>query len=263
MRTAIAISLSLLSLSVTRPAPAQATDTITLAVGDPRVDGTMYKEHWATAERSLLKDGKVVRSVRYRSHTYVTTWHGTKVCVVESVPGPDGTDRDFYEKTILDQRTTALLHIETRDGTGRSLVATVSGTHVAGHSRASASVPEEPLDFTLDAPSYFAPFIDAAVGATPIHEGQVWRVPAFSFGPTARKTTWHTVRVVGREDASAPRGMANAWIAEDDAGATKIWITMDPPYLPQVLYTLPDGSITRFASQLLVTGGHTIGLTAP
>jgi hypothetical protein len=259
MRIAIAISICVLSLSATQRVVAQAGDTITLTVGHPSVDGTMYKEHWASAERSILKDGKVVQSLRYRSHTYVTTWHGAQVCVVESVPGPDGTDREFYEKSVLDQKSTALVHIEARDGTGRTLVADVDGKRVTGKSRASRTAPEEQLDFTLDSPSFYSPFVDAAIGATGIREGQVWRVPVFSFGRMGRKTEWHTLRLVGRESSSAPDGMAGAWIVEDPAGQSRIWITMEPPYLPQVLHTLPDGSVARFASKLLPPEGRSLG----
>jgi hypothetical protein len=259
MRISIVISMCVLSLSTAQRTVAQTGDTITLTVGDPAVDGTIYKEHWASAERSILKDGKVVRSLRYRSHTYVTTWHGAQVCVVESVPGPDGTDREFYEKTVLDQKSTALVHIEARDGTGRTFVADVDGKHVTGKSRASRTAPEEQIDFTLDTPSYYVPFADAAIGATNIREGQIWRVPVFSFSSTGRKTEWHTLRLLGRESSSAPDGMAGAWIVDDPAGQSRIWITMEPPYLPQVLRTLPDGSVARFASQLLPPEGHSAG----
>lgn len=259
MRFLLVAVVCIVCLAAPQRIVAQTRDTITLTVGHPSVDGTIYKEHWASAETSLLRDGNVVHSNSYRNHTYVTVWHGHPVCIVESIPTPGEGDQKFYGKTVLDQKSTALLHIETRDGTGRVLNADVDGTHVTGTFRASQSAPEEHLDFTLETPSYYVPFIDAAVGASPMREGQVWRVPAFSFGPTARKTKWHTLRVIGRESESAGQGMAGAWIVEDETGPAKIWITMDPPYLPQVLQTLPDGSVSRFASQLIPSPAQSLG----
>jgi hypothetical protein len=230
----------------------QKPDTITLVVGHPSVDGRIYKAHWSEARRSVMKDGQVVRSLTYWNHTYTTNRDGVPVCVVESQPMPGGPDPEFYEITVLDARTTALRHIEQRDGSGKWLVADIDGAHVTGRFRASRDAVEERLDFTLETPSYFVPFVDAAIGATPIRDGQVWRVPTFSFAPTARKTDWHTFHIVGRETVPAKEGTNNAWVIEDDALVrTKIWITYEPPYLPQVLRYLSDGSVARFASRVI------------
>jgi hypothetical protein len=231
---------------------AQSVDTITLTVGHPSVDGTTYKEHWARASRSIMKDGKVIKSVTYRSHTYVTKRAGVPVVVVASEPYPDGPDQAFREETVLDLHTTALVHVEQHDGTGRLLIADVAGTHVTGRLRASRSEPEEAFDFTLETPAFFTPFVDAAIGATPIRDGQVWRVPTFSLGPKGRKVVWRTYHIVGHEPVPALSEVNDAWIVQDDApGPTKIWITYEAPYLPQVLQYLPDGSVTRFASSLV------------
>jgi hypothetical protein len=248
------VAVLLVSATMTGLGAAQSADTITLTVGHPSVDGTIYKPHWAAAERSVTKDGHVVSAIKYQSHTYVTEWRGVSVCVVESVPYPNGSDQQFYEITVLDRRTTALLHIELRDGTGKMLTADVSGTRVTGVLRASREAREETLDFTLETPSYYSPFVDAAIGATQIREGQVWRVPAFTFAETGRKTEWHDFHIVGHDKVLAGKSTVDAWITEDDAPIrTRIWITMEPPYLPQVLRYLPDGSIGRFASQVIST----------
>jgi hypothetical protein len=230
----------------------QATDTITLSVGHPSVDGRIYKAHWATATITTEKAGKVVRSFTYWNHTYRTQRDGVPVCIVESLPMPDGSDSQFYALTVLDLRTTALRHVEERDGTGRFLMADIDGAHVTGRFRASHAAAEERLDFTLDAPSYYEPFADAAIGATQIRKGQVWRVPTFAFDPAARHTTWHTFHIVGRETVPAKDGRTDAWIVEDDASApTKIWITYVPPYLPQELDPAADGAVERFTSSVV------------
>lgn len=241
-------------------ARAQTSDTITLTVGHPSVDGSIYKEHWATATRSLLKDGAVVRTITYRSHTYITRQNGVPVVIVASEPGPETQDRSFRDVTVLDLRTTALLHHEDHDGSGRMSVVDVKGTHVTGRLRASREAPVDSLDFTLDTPAYYAPFVDAAIGATQIHAGQVWRVPMFSLGPNGRKVEWHSFHIVGHEPVPALAESIDAWVIEDDAPArTKIWITYEPPYLPQVLHYSADGSISRFASTLANPSGVASG----
>jgi hypothetical protein len=223
----------------------QRGDPIQLDVGSPLVDGRIYKAHDATATRSVTKDGVVLRSITYTNHTYLTTWKGRAVCVVESKPNAQTTDTSFYEKTVLDARTMALLHREQRDGGGRLVDADVDGVHVTGRYRAKSGAPVDTLDFTLAAPSYDWGFVDAAIGATHMREGQSWRVPTFGLSPSGRTTLWENFRITGHD-----RG---TWIIEnaDDAPVhTKIWITEDPPYLPLVLTTLPDGSIAKFESTL-------------
>jgi hypothetical protein len=251
MRTTLLAALSALGPALLS---AQAKDPISLPVGSPLVDGRIYKAHEATAMRSLTRDGSIVRSIRYTNFTYMTRWKGLDVCVVESKPNIETGDTAFYEKTVLDARSMAILHREERDGGGRLVNADIDGAHVTGQYRAKAGDPVQPLDFTLETPSYYAPFVDAAIGATHMQLGQSWRVPSFSFTPGRQKTTWETYRITGREPAGGAGGTSPAWVVEnaDDAPVhTKIWITDDPPYLPRVVTTLPDGSIARFESTLI------------
>jgi hypothetical protein len=234
-------------------AAAQASTRIELPVGSPLVDGRIYKAHDAVAVRTLLKDGTVVRSLRYTNHTYMMRLKGRDLCVVESVPSPETTDTAFYEKTVLDAKTMAIVHREERNGAGHLLEADVDGAHVTGRHRAKAGDPIQPLDFTLDAPAFYSPFVDAAIGATHMQAGQAWRVPTFSFTPGQQKTTWHVYRITGHEPAGGTGGASPAWIVEDVDNTpvhTKIWITDDPPYLPRVVTTLPDGSQSIFESTL-------------
>jgi hypothetical protein len=229
-------------------ASAQTSDAIELPVGSALVDGRVYKAHNAIAMRSLVKNGVTVRSIRYLNHTYMTRWKGLDVCIVESVPNAETSDPQFYEKTILDSRTMAILHREERDGRGRLLDADVDGTHVTGQFRAKTGDSVQALDFRLDTPSYYSPFVDAAIGATHMQGAQSWHVPTFSFTPGHQVTQWETYRITGRETGPSP-----AWIVENADGApvhTKIWITDDPPYLPRVVTTLPDGSIATFESSV-------------
>lgn len=229
---------------------AQPSAPIQLDVGSPLVDGRIYKAHEAWAMRSVTKDGATVRSIQYTNYTFLTRWKGVDACVVESKPNAETTDTAFYEKTVLDARSMALLHREERNGAGRLLIADVDGAHVTGQYRAKAGDPIESLDFTLEVPSYYVGFVDAAVGATHIQPGQSWRVPTFSFGPTRRKTDWQIYRITGRQPAG--------WIIEnvdDSQTQTKIWITDDPPYLPLVIAKLSDGSIARFESKLSQSDG--------
>lgn len=233
---------------------AQASDPIPLPVGSPLVDGRIYKAHEATAMRSLTRNGTTVRSIRYTNYTYMTHWNGMDVCVVESKPNAETSDTAFYEKTVLNSRTMAILHREERDGGGRLVTADIDGAHVTGQYRAKASDPIQPIDVTLEAPSYYSPFVNAAIGATHMQPGQSWRVPTFVFTPGHQKTSWDTYRITGREPAGGAGGASPAWIVEnaDDAPVhTKIWIIDDAPYLPRVITTLPDGSIARFESTLV------------
>jgi hypothetical protein len=230
----------------------QTSETINLPVGSALVDGRIYKAHDAVAMRSLNKNGVTIRSIRYLNHTYMTHWKGLDVCIVESVPNAETADSQFYEKTILNARTMAIVHREERDGHGRLLNADVDGAHVTGQFRAKTGDQIQPLDFQLEAPSYYSPFVDAAIGATHMQPGQSWRVPTFSFTPGHQVTKWEVYRITGRENGPSP-----AWIVEnaDDAPVhTKIWITDDPPYLPRVVTTLPDGSIATFESSVTPDG---------
>jgi hypothetical protein len=230
------------------PASAQTGPAIELPVGSSLVDGRIYKAHNAVAMRSLIKNGVTVRSIRYLNHTYMTRWKGLDVCIVESVPNAETVDSAFYEKTILDARTMAILHREERDGRGRRLEADVDGAHVTGQFRAKAGDPIQRLDFHLDTPSFYSPFVDAAIGATHMQAGQSWHVPTFSFTPGHQVTQWEVYRITGRENGPSP-----AWIVENADGApvhTKIWIADDPPYLPRVVTTLPDGSLATFESSV-------------
>jgi hypothetical protein len=233
---------------------AQASDPISLPVGSPLVDGRVYKAHEATAMRSLTRDGAIVRSIRYTNYTYMTRWKGKDVCVVESKPSAETADTAFYEKTVLDARTMAILHREERDGTGRLMTADVDGARVTGQYRAKASDPIQPLDFTLEVASYYSPFVDAAIGATHLQAGQSWRVPTFSFTPGHQKTSWEVYRITAREPAGGAGGASPAWVVENAADApvhSKMWITDDAPYLPRVETRLPDGAIARFESTLI------------
>lgn len=84
--------------------------------------------------------------------------------------------------------------------------------------------------------------------------GQSWRVPTFVFTPGRQTTVWQTYRITGREPAGGAGGASPAWVVEnsnDEPIHAKIWITDDPPYLPRVVTTLPDGSIALFESTLI------------
>ena len=153
----------------------------------------------------------------------------------------------------------AIVHREERDGSGRLVTADIDGAHVTGQYRAKAADPIQQIDVTLEAPSYYAPFADAVIGATHMQPGQSWRVPTFVFTPGRQKTSWETYRITGREPPGGVGGASPAWIVEnagDSPFHTKIWITDDPPYLPQVVTTLPDGSIARFESSLIRPAGR-------
>jgi hypothetical protein len=227
-------------------AAAQSAQPISLVVGHPSVDGRIYQEHYASVKLSFLKDTVLQRSLSFVSHTYVTHRHGVEVCIVDGHPTAATHDTAFFQETVLERRTMALLHQEERDGTGRWLSADVNGAHIVGQYRPKAGAPVEVLDFTLETPSYYMPFVDAAIGATEIKRGQRWRLPTFSFDDDERKTTWHTYRIAGRDGA--------AWIVENDDGAPvheKIWITYAPPYLPLDIEYHSDGSVVRFESSVI------------
>jgi hypothetical protein len=236
---------------------AQPQDTVNLYVGNPSVDGRIYQPHVAAVVVSTVKNDRVVQTVKYRSRTFLTTRMGIPVCVVTSEPYADSPDQKLRGEVVLNQRTMALIHIEQQDGSGRSLVANVDGRHVTGTLKRAEDSTSAPFDFTLDSESYYFPFLDAAVGATPMHIGQVYRAPTFGFGDGQRKTEWHTVRLTKRDSVTVLGKTSYAWLLEDTGPLPqRIWITDEPPYLPLVLTPAPDGSTRRFESALLPPGGQ-------
>jgi len=103
-------------------------------------------------------------------------------------------------------------------------MADVNGAHVTGRTQSGRDAESVVFDFTLDTPSYFFPFLDAAVNAT---------VP--------------DIRVKGRK--------VDAWIIEEDGQVhykvRKIWLIKEPPYFPLDLRYLPDGSVRRVEQALV------------
>ncbi|HKW11326.1 MAG TPA: hypothetical protein VJO33_13170 [Gemmatimonadaceae bacterium] len=253
MASAIVVMAS--TVAAAQPPHMAAADTIVLPVGSASVDGTIYRDHEAAVVIRVLRDGAVVRTQRFINQTFATTRNGRAVCVVRSVPYAGDADQQFFAEVVLDRKTMALIHYEARDGTGRETIADVEGSHVTGHIRASRDAATQPLDFTLEAPSYYFPFVDAAIGATPLKLGQVFRVPSFGFGAADRHTEWRTYELSRRESVAA-LGAApmNSWILEGRGSTHQtIWITDDAPYLPRVVSHAPDGSIIEFESALLAT----------
>jgi hypothetical protein len=131
---------------------------------------------------------------------------------------------DIQIETVLDLKTLAQVHREERDGRGNVLMADVNGAHVTGRTQSGRDAESVVFDFTLDTPSYFFPFLDAAVNAT---------VP--------------DIRVKGRK--------VDAWIIEEDGQVhykvRKIWLIKEPPYFPLDLRYLPDGSVRRVEQALV------------
>ena len=154
---------------------------------------------------------------------------------------------------MLDLKTLAQVHREERDGRGNVLMADVNGAHVTGRTQSGRDAESVVFDFTLDTPSYFFPFLDAAVNATVPHDGEIFKIPTFDF--STRRREWHTYRVSGRDHIRVKGRKVDAWIIEEDGQVhykvRKIWLIKEPPYFPLDLRYLPDGSVRR-AEQALV-----------
>lgn len=229
-------------------------DTVTLNVGSSSVDGrALYKSHLATFVDSVTKDGVVVRMSRSTLDKFATRRNGVPVLRLLMEPSTEDPGSGLHSETVLNMQTLALIHREERDDTGRILFADVDGAHVTGGAQPGRDAPMEALDFTLDTPSYFFPFLDAVANAMTLRDGESLKFPSFDFA--TRKTHWHTYRVAGRDRIVVGRHRVNAWIIEETGQTAytsrKIWLIKEPPYFPLDLRYLPDGSVRRIEQTLL------------
>jgi len=132
-------------------------------------------------------------------------------------------------------------------------MADVNGAHVTGRTQSGRDAESVVFDFTLDTPSYFFPFLDAAVNATVPHDGEIFKIPTFDF--STRRREWHTYRVSGRDHIRVKGRKVDAWIIEEDGQVhykvRKIWLIKEPPYFPLDLRYLPDGSVRRVEQALV------------
>ena len=231
-------------------------DTITLTVGHPSVNGRVYKDHLAGVEVAVMKDGAVLRKSDYTNDTHVRQVNGRSVFAVVSESAPDAGVKGFRLETDLDLRTLALVRREDRFADGRHLVYDVDGAHLTGTEVGAGGKDTTRVDVTLETPSYLFAFLDAAVGATPIKAGQIFRIPTFDLAPARRVTEWHTYRVAAREPIKSRDGRTlQAWVIAEDSTpryrSRKIWLTHEAPYLPRIETAMLDGSVQVFESWLM------------
>lgn len=249
------IRFGLLSAVILTPfrLAAQQADTVTLNVGSPLVDGRMYKPHSAAVTTSLVRNDTVLQSRKFTISLHVTTRNAIPAFQV-LYDYPD--DPSAKSEVILDLRTLALVHLDDRDSRGRVLVADVDGRHVTGEFRAAQDSAVEHLDFTLDVPSYYFPFLDAGINATTLVRAErAFTLPTFGFASSDRRTDWHTYRVAARDTLRVRGRRLDAWVIEENwhgrYATRKIWITKELPYLPLVETHYPDGSVLRYEATLL------------
>jgi|HubBroStandDraft_6_1064221.scaffolds.fasta_scaffold09768_4 hypothetical protein len=238
-----AVVLSMLA----RLARAQMGDTVTLSVGDPSIDGRYLTPHRAAMVVTVTKDGATVSSRSYLLDKFVTRWRGRPAFRLVLHAPPDAPDPMYRIESVLDRRTMALLHREERDGAGRFAIYDVDGARLTGRVQSGAGAAAESLDVALAQPSFLSVFVDAAINASPVRAGRVFRVPTFDV--IGRRTEWHVFHVTGRDSA--------AWVIQEDSTARvrrrRIWLTREPPFFPLDITDLPDGSVRRIA-QTLVRG---------
>jgi enamine deaminase RidA (YjgF/YER057c/UK114 family) len=229
-------------------------DTVTLSVGASPVDGrARYRSHLATFLDTVTKDGVVLRLTRSTLDKFVTHRNGVPVFRLLMEPSTEFPGPGLHSETVLNLQTLALIHREERDDSGRILVADVDGAHITGRVQSGSGAQPEVLDFTLDTPAYFFPFLDAVANAMTLREGESVKFPSFDF--TARKTEWHTYRVSGRDTYVVGGHGVDAWIIEEEGqpGYTlrRTWLIKVPPYFPLDLRYLPDGSVRRIEQTLV------------
>jgi enamine deaminase RidA (YjgF/YER057c/UK114 family) len=227
-------------------------DTITLAVGSPLMDGTrLYKSHLATMTQSTSKDGVTSQSRSFRMDKFVIQKDGVTAfrLLIDSVPG--GNDPKFHSETILNLQNMALVYRTEVTVGGLNRVFEVDGAHVTGHEQTGQET--KPIDFTNEIPSFYAPFLDAAVNAINLHGGEIFRIPTFDL--LTRKTEWHNYRVAGRDTVLVKKRKVSAWIIEEENQPRyklrRIWLIKEPPFFPLDLTYLPDGSIRRVEQTLV------------
>jgi enamine deaminase RidA (YjgF/YER057c/UK114 family) len=229
-------------------------DAVTLNVGSSTVDGrAIYKSHLANFVDSVTKDGVVLRMSRSTLDKFATRRNGVPVFRLLMEPSTENPGPALHSETVLNLQTLELIHREERDESGRILLADVSGTHVTGGAQPGRGAPMEALDFTLETPSYFSPFLDAVANAMTLREGESLKFPSFDFA--TRKTQWHTYRVAGRDRIIVSGHRVKAWVIEEDGQTAytsrKIWLIKEPPYFPLDLRYLPDGSVRRIEQTLV------------
>jgi hypothetical protein len=234
---------------------AQTGDTIVLTVGSPRVDGRWYRPHLAGASLTLSRGG-VDQTTWFSLDLSRGEHRGIPVYRIQVESSPAANNTGSFVETDLDYRTLAPVYREERNGAGRLLIADIAGSHAYGSERAGWDSATVPLEVMLDVPAYHFGFVDAVIASTHrLQLGQVFRVPTMALDPGSRRTEWHTYEVVSRDSVNVHGRQVPAWIIEERWDGRyrdrRIWLIDEPPYLPRIVTTYPDGSVRRFESWLV------------
>jgi enamine deaminase RidA (YjgF/YER057c/UK114 family) len=253
--TAVAsIELVVLGPGTGSHAEPEKRDTIVLLPGSAAIDGRFLSAHASEVTQTVTRDGAIVQSRHYTIDKRIGVDRGREVYRLRIAGRDDASKLPFSADISIDHRTMALVHRDDRDATGRSTVVDIDGAHVVGAAKTANSERTEPVDFTLEQPAFHSSFLDAAVNATSLHEGAVYRVPTFGLGASQRKVDWHIVRVARRDSVRVNDHFAAAWVVEDalaNGGSRTIWLLREPPFFPLEIARLPDGTVVRTEQRLL------------
>ncbi len=229
-----------------------APDAVDLTVGSLLIDGTrVYKAHRARSDQTITKDGAVVQKRAFTMEKTVIQKDGLPMfrLVIDGIE--DTNESHYHSETLLSLRDMSLVYRQDRLAGGLTRTLHVSGRHVTGQEQSPGDSSPKLIDFTNDAPSFYYPFLDAAVNAVTLQGGESFRVSTFDV--TNRKTEWHTVRVASEDTVMVKERKVKAWVIEEEREGRlvrKIWLTKEPPFFPRDRTYLPDGSIRETVQTL-------------
>lgn len=225
-------------------------DTLRLEVGAKEVDGRVYAPHAARVRvwvgpgegrmrsewTNVLTHGD---SAGRKVHYWVTT--GTQVT-------PAGDTVQWELRQTYDAITLAPYSIVRTATNGARSAFQIDGTRVRGTRRASATAPEEQVDYTIDRAGFVASASDLVPAAVGFKEGRVISVPIW--GPNMTRSEQRVFTVLGKADVNVEGTIVNAWKVEERRHSDKkllaTWYLLDKsPYMVYGEVPLADGSIQR------------------
>ncbi len=229
-----------------------AADPVTIAPGDPAVDGTFIKPYvtkWKVMGRA--PDGSVIQMGTWSDATRIDTINGREVLLRWQAWIHDKGAEGYYN--IVDHRTMAPIlsqHVNSA-GTYRPMEFSPNGKAVT-YQEFQPAPPEPGKPMPMSAPAQSglvklkSPYFDFNTGmfglliaGFPLKEGYLARFPVFrSYDPKA-EPAWVDFEVKGKETVSAgPNKKLETWLvvvhSPDTDEVMTLNLAKEPPYVIQL-----------------------------